>query len=266
MKQQNVQWHWGSGDLLWDSCFISDYKGKIVPSVQPGWQRITTLSLPAPSLSAISPNSPLWPGWGAKPQDLALRPTREFLSGQFEAGFCHSTSPPVSRGSGTLCESSLTDFPPWIMAWPPSSQAFWDHDVVKSHSLAGSGLINTRLIFGSTKGRVYWPNPVPGEDESKSPFAFTKVSFSNYLHPCSAPGHEKRCWALLSHWGEGGLWLTQHLSGAILQGSLIPLEPGFNPYSSSRRNPAYFCWFCFSRNVKPICWLDFSLDNYILLT
>lgn len=198
MKQQNVQWHWGSGDLLWDSCFISDYKGKIVPSVQPGWQRITTLSLPAPSLSAISPNSPLWPGWGAKPQDLALRPTREFLSGQFEAGFCHSTSPPVSRGSGTRCESSLTDFPPWIMAWPPSSQAFWDHDVVKSHSLAGSGLINTRLIFGSTKGRVYWPNPVPGEDESKSPFAFTKVSFSNYLHPCSAPGHEKRCWALLS--------------------------------------------------------------------
>lgn len=271
MKQQNLQWHRCSGDLLWDSCFISNYKGKIVPSVQQGGARggvamaeNNHIKSPSPELvcSYFQPLT-LWPGWGAKPRDLALRPSREFLPGQFEAGFWHFTSPPVSRGSGTRRESSLIDFPPWIMPWPSSSQTIWDYDGVKSDSLAGSGLINTGLIFGSTKESVYCPNPVPVEDVSKSPFAFTKVGFSNYPHPCTAAGHEKRCWAPLSYWREGGLWLMQHLWGGILQGPLIPLEPEFNPYSSLRNNPVYFC---FSRNMKPICWLDFSLDNYVLLT
>lgn len=117
---------------FWDSHFIFNYKGRIVPYVQQRgasgglpWQRITTWSLPAPSASApISTHSPIWPGCskGAMPRGPARRPAREFLSGQFGAGLRHFSSPPVVRGPGTLWIWPDRFFPPeWKMLRSPST-------------------------------------------------------------------------------------------------------------------------------------------------
>lgn len=177
MKQQNVQWHRCSGDLLRDSCFISNYKGKIVPSVQQGCARGGAARAENNHIKLSLLLFPLTPQ--ARLQNL---------------GIWHSDPPGNSCLGGwilafhiPICVKGLRHTP-WAQPDRFSTLSYalaifqpghWDWDVVKSNSLAGSGLINTRLIFDSTKERVYWPDPVPVGDVSKPPFAFTKVSFSN---------------------------------------------------------------------------------------
>lgn len=143
--------------FCWDFCFIFTYKGRIVPYALQGcargglpWQKISRQSLPAPSVSApVSTHLPIWPSCskGAMPRgsacSLQKSPIREFLSGQFLAGFWHSSSPPVLRCLYPLCDSGLIDFLLWIISWPHSKYIIWNYYCVKSNFLAGSELNNT---------------------------------------------------------------------------------------------------------------------------